>query len=112
MSVSGPPYSNRRTAKVLVGIVGDKIDVPAGKTRRLDRRAPAVLGYVEHDAVDVLVFHFRVNARILRQLHEELAAVLLDLLAGRVLAVDDEAEVMQAGPVRAALAALRACREM
>src|SRR6516225_430539 len=112
MSLSGPPYSNKRTAKVLVGIVGDKIEVLAGKTRRLDRRTPAVLGDVEHDAVDVLVFHFRVDARILRQLHEELSTVLLDLLPGRILAVDDEAEVMQSGPIRAALTALRACRKM
>ena len=82
--------------------------VGGGKLKRLNRRPPAVLGHVEHDAVDVLEFHFRVDAGILQQLHEKLAAVLLDLLPGNVLVVDDEAEMMQPSPIRAALAALGA----
>src|ERR1700733_15204034 len=57
---------------------------------------PIVRGDVEHDAVDVFEFLFRVDARIARQLHEEFAAVVLDFGLGRRLVLDHEADVMQA----------------
>ena len=43
---------------------------------------PVVLGHVEDDAVHVLEFLLGIDARKARQLHEELAAELLDLVGG------------------------------
>src|SRR5580704_7432723 len=79
---------------------------------RAPRLTPAVLGYVEDDAVGVLEFLLGIDTRIFRQLHEEFAAVFLDLLFGLSLVVDDKSKVMQSSPIRTALAALGPFREL
>src|SRR5262245_53085043 len=73
---------------------------------------PVMFGDVEDDAVIVLELLFRVDTGEARQLHEELAAEFLDPVGGLVFVVDDEADVMKAGPVRSTLAALGAFREV
>ncbi len=72
---------------------------------------PAVLGHVEHDAVDVLELPFGVDAGVAGQLHE-LTAVTLDPVLGRALVLDDESEVMQPRPVGAAPATFGSFGEM
>src|SRR5580704_8378764 len=71
-----------------------------------------MLGDVEHDAVGIPELLFRVDTGIARQLHEEFAALRLDLLRRRLLILDDEADVMQPRPVWSALATLRSLREV
>src|SRR4051812_46852142 len=73
---------------------------------------PVVLGHVEHDAVDVFELLFCVDAGIAGQLHEELAAVLLDPALSRDFVLDHEADVMEASPIRTAFAAFGSVGEM
>src|SRR5580692_10279517 len=75
-------------------------------------RAPAVFCHVEHNAVDILELVFGIDTWILRQLHEELAAVLFDILSGGVLVIDDEAKVVQSRIIGSTLAAAGARREV
>src|SRR5690242_17515647 len=71
-----------------------------------------MLSDVEYDAIHVFELLLGINTGIARQLHEELAAQLFDLVGGRALVINNKADVMQAGPIRSILAADRTLGKM
>src|SRR5262245_2954151 len=81
----------------------------ASHARRL---APAVLRYIEDNAIYVFELLLSVNARVVGQLHEEFAAVTLDPILGRAFVLDDEPKVMQSRPLRAAMPTFGSLGEM